>query len=112
MEPHRRTNAALALTIAVVMILGVGLAATVAFAPTAVHPSTRAHASADSARPNLVAITHAIHSSVRGAVTHTTSSNWAGFVNTIANTSYGTIQEVTAEWNTPTVNCAHAPRGG
>ena len=112
MEAPRRTRAVAAWSLAFVMVLGVGLGAALALGPTTSHQATRTHATADSARPNLVAITHAIHSSVRGAITHTTSSNWAGFVNTVANTSYGTIQEVTAEWYTPSVNCAHAPRGG
>jgi hypothetical protein len=112
MGPNRRTNAAAALAIAAVMILGVGLAATVAFAPTAVHPSTQTHAAAESAQPAIAAISNAIHHAAHGHASHTTSTNWAGFVNTVASTSYGTIQEVTAEWNTPTVNCAHAPRGG
>ncbi|MCI4325573.1 MAG: G1 family endopeptidase [Thermoplasmata archaeon] len=112
MEPPHRTNVALPVLIAAVMLLSLGLTAVPSLGAHAAASSARGSSAAPNAPPNLAHLTALIHAKKGSAVVHGTSGNWAGFVNTVANTSYGSIQEVTAEWATPTVNCTAAPKGG
>ncbi len=104
-----RTPAFLALAVAVMAVAGFGFAGVA----TAV-VSLEAHlgpastgsdlkwSAAEKITPEMSAELHAFG---KNSVTKTTSSNWAGYADTVASEYYGNVLEASGEWFVPTISC-------
>ena len=108
MQTLRGRSVMASLVLTAVMVLGVLTTAVVAIPSTHAAAATHALKTTETAQPNAVAMTKALHpptvGKVQATVHSSTSSNWAGYANTEA--TGGNIYEVTAEWDIPTVTCS------
>jgi hypothetical protein len=91
--------------IAALAIAGFALAGVVGVA--AASPVRLSLAPTTTATPGVPAIEHSIGSpgGATRAVTDTSSTNWAGYADTVPTADYGKVTEVLGEWKVPKVTC-------